>query len=306
MNTSTLGSDFAIGTQLFFTQSPEGYIFIEVDTPQATARVSLMGGQIISWHPKSQTDPVLWVSKLAQYIPGKAIRGGVPLCWPWFGAHSTHSQLASHGFARILPWSVVSTSIDTNGVIDIKLKLGEYCNYFELYPSDWPKSVSLSAHYRIGEILEVSLITNNNTEHEIIFTEGLHTYFYVSDVVNARVLGLDGIVFVDLTDGNKRRIQKGPITFEDEIGQIFIDCDKATSIEDRKLGRSIHVVCEGGNSIAVWNPGLKMASKMPDLGNEGWRTMVCVETSNALGNAVRIVPGNSHTIKAIYFVEALA
>ena len=305
MDIASLNKKFAIGTELIFKQRDSGTTLIEIDTQLATATVSLEGGQVVAWHPKSQCEPVLWVSKLAQFVLGKAIRAGVPICWPWFGAHPTNSQVPGHGFARVVPWIVESTSVDATGIIDIKLKLADSEAADQLRPADWPKSVSLSAHYRIGETLEVSLTTENNTEHKIHFTEGLHTYFHVSDVENVQVLGLDECVFVDLLDGNQRRQQKGPITFGDEVGRIFVSCKKTTVIEDRKLGRAIHVVGAGSSSIAVWNPGLTTASKMPDLGSEGWRTMVCVETANALENALQIKPGCCHTITATYAVEAL-
>jgi len=305
MDISSLNNKSAIGTELIFRQLDSGTTLIDIDTPLATATISLEGGQVVAWHPKSQREPVLWVSKLAQFVPGKAIRAGVPICWPWFGTHPTNSQVPGHGFARVVPWNVESSSVDTEGVIDIKLKLADSEAADQLRPADWPKSVSLSAHYRIGETLEVSLITENNTEHERRFTEGLHTYFHVSDVENVKVLGLDECVFVDLLDGNQRRQQKGPITFGGEVGRIFVSCDNATVIEDRALGRAIYVVGAGSRSLAVWNPGLTTASKMPDLGSEGWRTMVCVETANALENAIQLEPGNSHTTTAIYSVVDL-
>jgi D-hexose-6-phosphate mutarotase len=213
--------------------------------------------------------------------------------------------LPGHGFARVVSWNVESTSVDTEGVIDIKLVLAESAAFNQLRPADWPKNISLSAHYRIGDNLKVSLNTQNNTTTEIRLTEGLHTYFYVSDVENVHVHGLDECVFIDLLDGNQKRKQKGPITFGCEVGRIFVNCNKSAVIEDRKIGRAIHVVGSGSNSIAVWNPGLTIASKMPDLGSEGWRTMVCVETANALENTIQIPPGQCHTLTAIYSVIAL-
>jgi D-hexose-6-phosphate mutarotase len=305
MNITSLNKNFAIGSELIFKQLTNGITVIEINTLQATATISLEGGQLLAWQPKSQIEPVLWLSKLAQFAPGKAIRGGVPICWPWFGKHPTNSQLPGHGFARVVSWNVESTSIDTEGVIDIKLGLADSASSNQLRPEYWPKTVSLSVHYRIGDILKVSLTTKNNTKTEIRFTEGLHTYFYVNNVENVRVFGLDEYVFIDLLDGNQRRRQKGPITFGCEVGRIYVNCDKSTFIEDRALGRSIHIVGSGSSSIAVWNPGLTTASKMPDLGSEGWRTMVCVETANALDNTIQIPPGLSHTLSAIYSVVAL-
>jgi len=306
MDIASLNKKFGIGNELGFKEIAAGITAIEVDTALATASVGLMGGQMLTWHPKSQQEPVLWVSKLAQYVPGKAIRGGVPICWPWFGAHPSDSHLPGHGFARVVPWEVASTNIDASGVVEVELTLAESDVAAKLRRSDWPSSVALSARIRIGEKLEVTLITKNNSDRELRLTEGLHTYCHVSDIEHVRVLGLDDCEYVDLTDGNQRRQQSGPIVFEGELGRIFVNCDKTSVIEDRKLGRAIHVAGSGSQSIAVWNPWLETASKMSDLGSEGWRSMVCVETANALENAILIQPGRRHTTTAIYSVTALS
>ena len=306
MDIKSLNKRFGIGNKLGFKEIAAGIAAIQVDTDLATASISLTGGQVLTWHPKSQQQPVLWISKLAQYVPGKAIRGGVPICWPWFGAHPSDSRLPGHGFARVVPWEVASTNIDASGVVEVELTLAESDVAAKLRPSDWSASVGLSAHIRIGEKLEITLTTTNNSDREIRLTEGLHTYFHVSDIEHVRVLGLDDCEYVDLTDGNQRRQQSGPIVFEGELGRIFVNCDKTSVIEDHKLGRAIHVAGAGSQSIAVWNPWLETASKMSDLGSEGWRSMVCVETANALENAILIGPRQHHTTTAIYSVTSLA
>jgi len=305
MDIKSLNKRFGIGNKLGFKEIAAGIAAIQVDTDLATASISLTGGQVLTWHPKSQQQPVLWISKLAQYVPGKAIRGGVPICWPWFGAHPSDSRLPGHGFARVVPWEVASTNIDASGVVEVELTLAESDVAAKLRPSDWPASVALSARIRIGEKLEITLTTTNNSDREIRLTEGLHTYFHVSDIEHVRVLGLDDCEYVDLTDGNQRRQQSGPIVFEGELGRIFVNCDKTSVIEDHKLGRAIHVAGAGSQSIAVWNPWHETASKMSDLGSEGWRSMVCVEIANALENRLTIKAGESHTLTATYATENL-
>lgn len=306
MDIASLNKKFGIGNELGFKEIAAGIAAIEVDTALTTASISLMGGQVLTWHPKSQHEPVLWVSKLAQYVPGKAIRGGVPICWPWFGAHPSDNHIPGHGFARVVPWEVASTNIDVSGVVEVELTLAESDAVAKLRPSDWSASVALSARIRIGEKLEVTLITTNNSDRELRLTEGLHTYFHVSDIEHVRVLGLDDCEYVDLTDGNQRRQQSGPIVFEGELGRIFTNCDKTSVIEDRKFGRAIQVAGAGSQSIAVWNPWIETASKMSDLGSEGWRSMVCVETANTLENSILIQPGQRHATTAIYSLTALA
>lgn len=300
-----LNKDFGIGNEVCFKDVEEGITLIVVDTAQATASVSLMGSQVLTWHPKNQVEPVLWVSKLAQYLPGKAIRGGVPICWPWFGAHPSDSHLPGHGFARVVPWEVAATNIDASGAVEVELTLAESDVAAKLRPSYWPATVSLSARIGIGEKLEVTLTTTNNSDREIRLTEGLHTYFQVSDIEHVRVLGLDDCEYVDLTDGNQRRQQSGPIVFEGELGRIFVNCDKTSVIEDRKLGRAIKVAGAGSQSIAVWNPWLQTASEMTDLGSEEWRSMVCVETANTLENAIQLSPEKRQSLSVTYSVIPL-
>lgn len=306
MDITSLNNKFAIGAELIFKQLASGTTLIEIDTPLATATISLEGGQIVAWRPKSQSEPVLWASKLANFVPGKAIRAGVPICWPWFGAHPNDYRLPGHGFARIVRWEVASTRLDASGVVEVELTLAISKVAVELLPSEWPASVLLSAYIRIGEKLEVSLTSRNNSERELRFTEGLHTYFHVSDITNISVQGLDDCEYVDLIDGNKLRRQSGPIVFGGELGRIFLNCNKTSIIVDRKLNRAIHVAGEGSNSIAVWNPWLDTASKMLDLGSDGWRSMVCVETANALENTTVIQPGQQHAMTAIYSVNDYA
>lgn len=166
--------------------------------------------------------------------------------------------------------------------------------------------LSLSARILVGDALEVALTTHNKSSASVRVTEGFHTYFHVSDIANVHVTGLNDCEYVDLLDNDRRRQQAGAIEFTGEVGRVFVSCDRTCDIEDRQLGRVIRVSSSGSQSVAVWNPGLNTASKMADLGSTGWRTMVCVETANALENALVIAPGQQHTTSAIYTVMPLA
>lgn len=301
MDIASLNNKFAIGTELIFKQLSSGTTLIEIDTPQATATISLEGGQVVTWHPKSQAEPVLWVSKLAHFVPGKAIRGGVPICWPWFGAHPTNLQLPGHGYARITPWTVDATELLGDGAVRLRLSLGDNA----LSKLHWQQQVGLHLEITVGDVLTVELISVNQGEQPVHLTEGLHTYFNVSDVRRTRVLGFEGVKYVDLMKNNERTVQMGPITFNDEFGRIFLNVQENCVIEDMAFKRRIHVEKKGSLSTAVWNPWAKTATSMADLGEDGWQTMLCVESANALENAVTISPGASHTHAARYFAEAL-
>lgn len=302
MNTlDELNSKFAASNHLRFTQLADGIVVAEIDNPLATATISLYGGHIAAWRPKHQVAPVLWLSKRVKFVPGKAIRGGVPICWPWFGAHPSDKKLPGHGYARISPWEVASVSTLSSGATEITLTLlGS-----DLSSAQWLNMVRLSVRITVGDALEVALTTANDSEQEIVLTEGLHTYFQVSDIANIRVLGLDGCEYVDLTSENIRRRQAGSVMFDGELGRIYVNTRATCVIEDPSLNRRIRIEKSGSLSTAVWNPGAITAGKMDDLGSDGWCDMVCVESANAVGNQVAVSPSASHTLGSIYSVESM-
>lgn len=303
MNTiDALNRKFVAGNHLRFTQLAEGIVVAEIDNPLATATISLHGGHVVAWWPKHQTTPVLWLSKLAKLVSGKAIRGGVPICWPWFGAHPSNVKLPAHGYARIAPWEVTSARTLGSGATEITLTLLDT----DLSRAHWSNMVQLSVRITVGEALEVALTTTNESNQEIVLTEGLHTYFQISDIVNIRVLGLDGCEYVDLVSDNIRRRQAGAVEFDSELGRIYVNTKTTCVIEDPPLNRRIRIEKSGSLSTAVWNPWAITAAKMDDLGQNGWSDMVCVESANALENRLTINAGESHTLTAIYLVENLS
>jgi glucose-6-phosphate 1-epimerase len=301
MDIDSLNKKFSLGSALIFKQLQSGTVLIDIDTPQVNASVSLEGGQVVNWHPKSQVEPILWVSKRAQFVPGKAIRGGVPICWPWFGAHPTNPKLPGHGYARITPWEVTSTEMLNGGTVRLCLVMGPN----DLSKQHWTHKVGLIVEIIVGETLTIKLTTRNESSQKITFTEGLHTYFNIGDVSTTQVTGFDGIEYIDLTKNNIRHTQNGSIAFEGELGRIFLNTQASCIIEDQVFKRRIRIEKEGSLSTAVWNPWAATAATMADLGADGWRNMVCVEGANALENALTIAPKSSHTHVACYWAEDL-
>jgi D-hexose-6-phosphate mutarotase len=297
----SLNQEYALQKHLFFKQLPSGIVVAQIDTPLATATISLYGGQVVEWRPKHQETPVLWVSKLATFTPGKAIRGGVPICWPWFGNHPTSPQLPGHGYARISPWDVAATERMNDGAIQIRLTMQDT----EMSLAHFPRSVRLAVQITVGKELTVELKTTNESNQDIVLTEGLHTYFKVGDISAIQVRGLEGAQYVDLIRGNAIATQEGPIRFDGEVGRIFTNSTATCVIEDPSLARRITAQKKGSLSTAVWNPWAQTAAKMDDLGSAGWRDMVCVESANALDNSVKVGPNASHVMGITYSAEAL-
>lgn len=301
MDIVSLNKKFASGKELLFKQLPSGIIFIEIDTPKTIATVSLQGAQVVTWHPKSQPVPVLWLSKQAQYTPGVPIRGGVPICWPWFGSHPTNSNLPGHGYARISSWNVTIAEILSDGTVRLCLTMGEN----ELRNMHWTNQVGLQIEIIVGDELSVKLSSSNESSEEIKLTEGLHTYFQVGDINSVHVHGLDGVEYVDLTKNNERKFQNGPISFSGELGRIFLNTRANCIIEDPSLKRRIIIEKQGSLNTAVWNPWAVTAAKMQDLGEDGWQNMLCVEGANTFESCVIIPPGKNHTHFARFFVESI-
>jgi D-hexose-6-phosphate mutarotase len=297
--TQKLNARFGVGEKLFFRQLGDEIVSVEIETPLAKATISLHGGHVVKWWPKHQQTPVLWVSKLSNFAADKAIRGGVPICWPWFGAHPSNSKLPNHGYARISAWDVTATEVMNDGTarIDLTMKANE------IRLSHWPHSVRLSVRIIVGKELTIELITTNENDQDIVITEGFHTYFKVGDINNVRVLGLEGVEYLDLIRDKLRCIQEGPVVFNAELGRFYLKAPASCVIEDPTLNRRIFVEKKGSLSTVVWNPWTDKASKMVDLGVDGWQDMVCVEGVNAFENAVTISAGSSHSHKGIYCVE---
>jgi D-hexose-6-phosphate mutarotase len=300
-NLDSLNQEYALQNHLIFKQLPSGIVIAQIDTPLATAIISLHGGQVVEWRPKHQETPVLWVSKLATFTPGRAIRGGVPICWPWFGIHPTNSQLPGHGYARISSWDIAATEHMNDGAIRVRLTMQDS----EMSLAHFPRSVGLAVQITVGSDLTVELTTTNESNQDIVLTEGLHTYFKVSDVSAIEVQGLEGTQYVDLIRDSAITTQEGPILFDGELGRVFTNSSGTCVIEDQGLGRSIVVSKRGSLSTAVWNPGAHTANKIVDFGEDEWREMVCVEGANALENFVTVKSGAAHTHTAIYSTKPI-
>ena len=297
-STTSLKNYSGTSNQITFEKLDNGIVFAKVDNALATATISLYGGQVLEWQPKSHTKPVLWCSELVQFKPGKAVRAGVPVCWPWFGSHPEEPKAPAHGYARINTWDVTSVSTAVTGETVLAMRLShsnEVDQQFSIH-------ADLTIEITIGEALSISLTTKNTGQDSIALTEALHAYFYVSDIHQVQINGLDQTSYIDLIDHNSVKTQTGAIDFSAELGRVYLDTTTDCLIQDRALSRTIRVSKSGSNSTVVWNPWIDTATKMDDLGPEGWRTMVCVESANSLSNVVNVRPDEQHSLCVTYSV----
>lgn len=296
-----LNTQFGIQQHLNFRDDASGLVVAEISNAQATASLCLQGAHLMTWHPKSQAVPVIWLSREAKLAAGKSIRGGAPVCWPWFGAHASEPGFPGHGYARTVPWRVMEAGIEPNGATRLTLRL----ETSEKTRTQWPHECTLDLTVIIGETLRMELTTENTGTNDFVIGEALHSYFQISDIGEVRVEGLQGCEYWDKVGVSTLKKQAGAINFSAETDRVYINTAAECVIEDDKLKRNIHIAKSGSLATVVWTPWTDKANKMGDMGKpDGWREMVCVESVNAMENVVKIAAGSRHTMVVEYRVES--
>ncbi len=283
-------------------EDASGLVIAEISNPQASAAICLQGAHLMKWKPRSQAVPVIWLSRDAKLAAGKSIRGGAPVCWPWFGAHASESAFPGHGFARTVPWKVVESGSEPGGATRLTLRLLES----DKTRQQWPHPCNLDLTVIVGDTLRMELTTENTGASDFLIGEALHTYFQIGDIGAVRVKGLENCDYWDKVGGSALKKQIGAIGFSGETDRVYIDTAAECIIEDDKLKRRIHVAKSGSLSTVVWTPWMDKANKMGDMGQpDGWREMVCVESVNALENVVNVAAGSRHTMIVEYRAERI-
>ena len=298
MDLATLTARFGQPGRLDFREV-NGLAVLDVSSRHGTASVALQGAHVMHWTPRGQA-PVIWLSQDARLAPGKSIRGGVPVCWPWFGAHEREAAFPAHGFARTVPWELADAAHGDEGArLCLRLPAAS------IPAAQWPAACELSLEVSIGTAFEAVLTTRNTGSEAFPLGEALHTYFHVGDVTQVQVLGLEGAGYLDKADNWAAKLQAGPVTIAAEVDRLYEGTAAECLILDPVLGRRIRVSKVGSRSSIVWNPWSEKAAKMGDLGPDGWRRMLCVESANAGRDVIRLAPGASHSLAVRYSAEPL-
>jgi glucose-6-phosphate 1-epimerase len=296
----TLNDSFAITDHITFATGPGGLQIAQIRNAYATATVSLYGAQVLAFQPHEH-EPVLWASAHSLYRPGKAVRAGIPVCWPWFGPHPSDPAKPAHGFARTALWSVLSAAVMADGATQIRLRLADE----DTNNAHWPHAFELRMVVTVGADLKAELIVRNPGSAAYTYTGALHSYFTVSDIAAISIHGLDGCTYVDQIDEGRRKLQHGPIRFVSETDRVYLNTTETCLIEDPGLDRRITISKSGSHSTVVWNPWAEKAGRLADMGEDEYRGMVCVETANADGDSITVAPGGEHRLTAIIGVEQI-
>ena len=286
----TLNTSFAMADVLHFAEIQPGLPVAEIRTSLATARVALQGGQVLAWQPAGQKS-VLWVSKAAVFEVGKPVRGGVPVCWPWFGAKPGQ---AMHGFARNMMWQVRAAELDAEGQVVLRLGISDNASTRAL----WDHAFDLELVLTVGTTLTLSLVTRNTGDGPVTITQALHTYFCTGDITQTTVQGLDGTPYLDKVRQFEPDQQTGPVRFTGETDRVYINTTAPSVIDDAAWGRRVHVAKEGSASTVVWNPWVEREKAMADMAPGDYQQMLCVETCNAGPDVVTLAAGESCALVA--------
>ena len=290
MNAAELASKFRIAGEVEFVESQQGLVKAVVTRAGMIGEVYLQGAQVTAWQPAG-AQPVIFLSSRANLAPDKAIRGGIPIIFPWFGPHPTDPKAPQHGLVRTASWQLNKVEAGADG---IRLELSLSADGFDI-----------AYQVSFGEQLHIALGVRNTSKTAVSFEEALHTYFAVSDVERVAVSGLEGSSFIDKTAGMRRcPPAAAPLTLHQENDSVYFNVPDRLVVRDPGLHRSIVIEKTGAASTIVWNPWPEKAAAMADLGADNWRGMICVETGNVADNRVSLAAGDAHEMTTRISLDA--
>jgi glucose-6-phosphate 1-epimerase len=298
MRAEQLSAEFRIAGVLNFIDTEHGLVKTTVSLGGIAGELYLQGAQVTAWHPPGE-QPVLFTSPNAVFAPGKAIRGGIPIIFPWFGPNRHVPAPPQHGFARTATWHL--DGVETAGEsLTLTLSLGDV----EVGSQFWPEPFRATYTVTFARTLSLRLAVENRAAHLIVFEQALHSYFAVSDIMAVAISGLADTMYLDKTQaGRRERETASLVTVGAETDRVYLNTPARCAIEDRNWRRRVVIEKNGAASTVLWNPWGEKAAAMVDLGDRAWRGMVCVETGNIADNKVRLAAGDEHQMSTSVSVE---
>lgn len=288
MTAAALAATFGIAGVLRFAETEDGLVKSIVSIAGTTGELYLQGAQATGWSPPGG-DPVLFTSPDSAFVPGRTIRGGIPVIFPWFGPHPTIPAAPQHGLVRTAPWRIDAVDRQANRLTIRLIFEGDGGPY-------WPGRFRLVYDVSFGATLRLRLTVQNPAPHAITCEQALHSYFAISDIGGISVAGLGGCRFIDKTDAMRRKRQRpAALKFNRETDRVYLDApDRLTVVDPHR--RRITIDKRGAASAVVWNPWAVKAAALGDLRGDLWRRMVCVETGNIADNAVVVAGDSEHAM----------
>jgi glucose-6-phosphate 1-epimerase len=294
MNASSVIADlderFGIPRVARVVAGNDGLAKVVVSSQYAQTEMYLHGAHVTSWVPRGGSE-VFYISPHSLWQDGRAIRGGVPICFPWFGDKADDPSAPAHGLVRTKAWELESITVSNIGV---SVSMATESN--EATRKWWPHDFRLVCVAIFGTQLTLKLIVSNTGATPFTFEEALHAYFSVGDAETAVVQGLDGTDYLDKTDHRTRKTHHGDLTFSAETDSVFLNTQHVVELSDPAMHRRIILQKQNSLTTVVWSPWAEKSSEMSDLGDGQWRNFVCLETSNVGEYAVPLAPGQQHVM----------
>ncbi|QLC73205.1 D-hexose-6-phosphate mutarotase [Pseudomonas sp. LPB0260] len=273
--------------------------------------VAQQGAQLLSYQRDGER-PLIWLSEQAAYESGRSVRGGVPVCWPWFGdlrrnpqavqaMHTGGNLMPSHGLVRDLEWNLLGIDKRDDGV-----NLDFAFNSAEQPLPNWPQAAELKLRIRLDQHLHLDLVSRNLGDAPLALSQALHSYFAVGDVRQAQVEGLQGCRYIDTLDDWTERQQLDPLRFAGETDRIYLDTPAQLSILDPVWQRRIQLRSSGSRSAVLWNPWTDKAQRLSQFASDAWQGMLCIEHANVMEDLVVLAPGAEHRLSVSLWSEPLA
>ena len=261
---------------------------LEISTAWSTAEIYLNGAHVTHFKKKDEP-PLLFLSQCSRFAEGHAIRGGIPVIFPWFGPRE---GLAQHGFARLKTWDLKEFAPAPDGSVSVRFRLPDCpeASGFPPFTVDYVVTVSQSLKLEL-------MVANESRDAELTFENCLHSYFEVGDVTAISIRGLKGVSYLDKVASFQEKTETNDaLRIASEVDRIYENATGTVEIRDPRLGRRIRVEKQGSASTIVWNPWIAKSRQMPDFGDEEYEHMICIESGNVASNSVTLPPGGSSTL----------
>jgi len=269
----------------------DGYQFLIINHAKFEAAFTLQGAHLIHFQA-TQQPPLIYLSKAALFQPHKAIRGGIPICWPWFGSadNALGTDLPSHGFARTSLWDVNVDSDDQQGTeITFTFAANKHSR------QQWPHEFLLTLTVKLDEQISLALHTQNTGDHDFTYGGALHTYLHVKAIQACKIQGL-ATQYTDSLDGGKNKVAPEEITINAELDAIHPGQAQEIIVNDEAYQRNIIVTTSGNDSVVAWNPWINKAKRLTDMPDDGYQSMLCLESAITASSGVVVSPGQTHCL----------
>jgi len=299
MEINVLNQNFGIKNQVEFFNLNDTFAAVRITNNSAISEISLYGAHVMSFVPKGQKD-ILWMSPNCIYQEGTPLRGGIPICLPWFSAHPTDTTKPMHGFVRLNTWNVLETKAIDDNTTCIKLGIKSNENTKKLWNEDFETELLVM----VGKKLEVKLTYINLSKNDVTISCALHSYFSIGNNDTTCIEGLLETDYLDNLENQKQKKQTEKLlNIDKEINRRYINTTNDCLIHDKELGRIVRVAKQNSNASVVWNPFSETIKTMKDLPHEGYKSFVCIEAANINTDARTLKPNEKHELTTILSLD---